>query len=237
MLHILASRFPTPYLAGLALATVMVFAVCQARADTFTDNFDMDHDYSTGDVSGTIWDGVLNLDHLCQGDANISNPAQLTWSAVPNSGWENDLNNAPTLFRMVSGDFDVSVQVTAMTTVRWSDGGPIIRVPNDGGPENYVSLRYFGALGFNSTRNTVNSVTQNRDVYGGIQPYLRITRTGSEFDFFTKAADQDDWILKDVVIRDDMGQVDTLQVGLWFGTFFTGDVGQVQFAGFNLVTP
>ena len=108
----------------------------------FADNFDVPHNYIGGNVVGALWDGVLNPNNLLAGDAGITAPATLTWAATANSGWENNLDNGPLLYKMVTGDFDVSVHVTSITTDLWSDGGLIARVPGStGSTENYVALR------------------------------------------------------------------------------------------------
>jgi hypothetical protein len=198
------------------------------------DNFDVSHNYSGGNVAGTGWDGVLNPDNLLSGDADITATATATWAATANSGWENNLDNGPMLYKMVTGDFDVSVHVKSITTDLWSDGGLIARVPGaTGSTENYVALRYFGVGGFNATRNTVNSSTTNNN-YPGFEPYLRITRTGTTFKFFTKAKSTDPWTLRDTVARSDIPVGSPMQVGLWFGTFLTGNLGRIQFNHFRL---
>ena len=50
---------------------------------TVTDNFQTAHDYAGGNVAGTIWDGVLNADHLAPG---MAANGQLTWGTTPNAG-------------------------------------------------------------------------------------------------------------------------------------------------------
>jgi N-acetylneuraminic acid mutarotase len=218
-----------------ASVTVAEAPLTARAGGSYDDPFTVSHNFSGGDVSGTIWDGVLNADHLAVGDANLSNPGQLTWSATVNSGWENDLDNGPVLYKNVTGDFDVSVHVSAITTDLWSDGGLIARVPAAvGSPENYVALRYFGALGFNSTRNTVNSLTTFNNDYPVYEPYLRITRTGDVFNFYTRPDNHSPWVLRDTVSRPDIGSGTAMQVGLWFGTFLTGNQGSAQFTDFHL---
>jgi len=200
----------------------------------FSDNFSTSHNYANGNVTGTGWDGVLNPGSLLSGDANQTAPGELTWSAVANAGWENSLDNGPVLYKTVTGDFDVSVHVSSMTSVYYSDGGLIARIAaSAGNPENYVALRCFGSGGFNATRNTVNSVTTNNN-YPGLQPWLRLVRLGDVFSFYTKAAATDPWTLRDSVTRPDIGSGTPMQVGLWFGTFLTGSIGSVQFDHFTL---
>jgi regulation of enolase protein 1 (concanavalin A-like superfamily) len=231
-------RRTDPWAVSLAL---IALSVGTARADTVGDMFDASHNYQSGNVAGTIWSGVLNADLLALGDANILNLGSLTWSAAANTGWEGSLANGPVLFRTISGDFDVSVQVVAMTKVWYSDGGLIVRVPDvsaAGSGEDYIALRYFAASGFNfnATRSTDNGVTTNVN-YNALEPYLRMTRNGSEFRLYTRDSESSPWSLRHNVNRPDMGSVADLQVGLWFGTFLTNNVGSAQFDNFLLLIP
>ena len=54
--------------AGLAAAFTSWAGLIEiVRADTVTDDFSTSHDYLTGGVSGTIWDGIWN-----QSAANVN---------------------------------------------------------------------------------------------------------------------------------------------------------------------
>jgi streptogramin lyase len=224
---------------GGAFTSVQVNNVAPASVSltvaTLTDAFNVSHDYSGGNVAGTVWDGVLNPANLALGNANLTKPGELTWSSTANSGWENTQDNAPTLYKLVSGDFDASVEITSMTTAAFADGGLIVRAANlgDAGPgEDYVALRYFAAGNFNATRSTDNGVTTNFN-YPALDPFLRITRTGSTFTFYTRPNEQVPWVLRDTQVRTDLGALSQLQVGLWFGTFSTNP-GTVTFDNFRL---
>jgi streptogramin lyase len=217
-----------------------------------TDNFDANQNYvtdvsngySSGPIAGTIWDGILNPGSLAAGDANITSPDTLTWGNTVDTGWENGLDNGPVPYVNVTGNFDVSVEVTSMTSVPYSDGGIIVRDPNSsvgngteapatGENENYVGIRHFAAGGFDASRGTVNNVTDYRN-YSNFDPWLRIARTGTTFNLYTRPDAQSPWVLQDTIDRPDIGS--QVQVGLWFGTFLSGLTGQVQFQHFSLTT-
>lgn len=202
------------------------------RAGMVTDDFNAVHDYAQGNVSGTIWDGVLNAGQLQVGDASITQTGQLTWSAKANSGIEPfGLNNAPVLYRNVSGDyFDASVYIPAITTIPWSDGGLIVRDPLSG---QYVQFRHFGAGNFNAVRAS-NGFNTN---LSGFDPWLRIVRNGNAFEFYSKPSDELPWSLQTTYNFAPVGAADPVQVGLWFGTFGTGTVGTVRFDDFVLIAP
>jgi len=219
---------------AVLLALALLLASRPLLAVTLSDSFDASHDYASGNVTGTIWSGVLNTGKLLSGVANTSSPGQLAWVVDSNAGWENGLANSPTLYRLVSGDFSVSVQVTSISYVPYADGGIIVRAPNlgDAGPgEDYVALRYY-AGGFNATRNTDGGITGNTN-YAALDPWLRVDRQGNIFRFFTKPTESSTWQLRDAIVRSDLGPLSTLQVGLWFGTFSSYS-GTVTFDNFQL---
>lgn len=219
---------------------LLLWNASRVEGGVILDTFDTSHNYAGGNVASTVWDGVLNFGNLSVGNANTSNSGRLTWESTSNSGWEaSSFANAPTLYKLVSGDFDVSVEVTNMTTSTFSDGGLIVRVPSivdAGSGEDYLALRYFRPFGINGTRNTDNGSSANFNYSGPLQSLLRITRSGNQFDFFTRATVTDPWGLRDTVVRSDLTSISDLQVGLWFGTF-SSNAGQVQFDNFSLSGP
>src|SRR5512146_2830998 len=84
-----------------------------AAAAVFTDSFDVSHDYRTGSVAGTIWDGVqgaLEGGQPNNGTANIGAPGMLFWEPAMYTYWSGSSANGPMLFKLVAGDFDVSVR-------------------------------------------------------------------------------------------------------------------------------
>lgn len=210
-----------------------------ALAGTVVDSFDAAHDYLGGNVAGTIWSGVLHPTGLQSGNASISTPGELNWAVNPNVGWEDAFANGPVLYKLVSGDFDVSVRVTALSEAWFSDGGLIARVPTlaDAGPgEDYVALRHFLPNGINALRSTDNGSTTNLNFAAPIHPWLRMTRSGSTFQLYTRPGDNDPWIFRTSTVRPDIGAIDTLQVGLWFGTF-SSNPGYMRFDEFQLSGP
>ncbi|MEI6645263.1 MAG: hypothetical protein WCP12_04425 [bacterium] len=114
---------------AVAAAAVCLLALPGvSRADSVVDDFGASRDYLVSGVSGTIWDGILY-----QSAANVLNTTgtagELT-IGTPNSavGWDGTHVNAPYLFRNVTGDFDVRVQVTAGTTANYTIAGLLVRL-------------------------------------------------------------------------------------------------------------
>src|SRR5215469_12450638 len=130
---------------------------------TFTDNFNTSLNYLTNGVAGTIWDGVyfgageFNNTGLGGGgpgatvqcDANVTAASTLTLQTT-GTAWEGADDDGFFLFKVVKGDFSVSVHVvspfnnagynTAGLQARaFSPGGD----PSSGGTENFVSWTRF----------------------------------------------------------------------------------------------
>lgn len=204
----------------------------QTVPSVFTDDFTCGHYAATG------WDGVLNPDHMT--NLNVQNTGQLTWgSFFEDFGWEGTLDNGPVLYKAVSGDFDVSVQVTAMS--RFSEGGLIARVPDlslAGPGEDYVALRQKGNFFFDVPRSTDDGISTDNFAAERrpSEPFIRMIRAGDVFSLYTRPDTYSNWALLDQVTRPDLTNVADLQVGLWFGNSSASvvSVGSVQFDNFVL---
>jgi regulation of enolase protein 1 (concanavalin A-like superfamily) len=201
---------------------------------TVTDDFETYHDYTGGDVTGTIWTGVLNFTNLDATALSDTTDGVLHWRCAGGGwGWENGNNTGPVLYRDVSGDFDAEVFMTAISNVQWSDGGIMARMPNPTNGENWVSVKCFGTGNTDGARWVINGVGNSQDI-GAMWPYVRLQHTGTAFNFYSKNNPDDDWTLGYTLDRPDMAG--TLQVGLWHGTF-SANAAERQFDNFSLTTP
>ena len=66
-------------------------------------------------------------------------------------------------------------------------------------------------------------------------PFIRLTRTGNTFGFYSKNAEGDAWSLWQNIVRTDLAGV-PLQVGLYYANYSDLD-GGMQFDSFSLTTP
>ena len=182
------------------------------------DDFNAYHDYSSGDVSGTIWDGILNAANL--------DPASDTTNGVlhlrnTGEGWDGGWTNGPFLFKTVRGDFDAQVYVPYFSTINWSDGGLIARVPVSVSGENWASAKINGPGSAAGVRWAANGTVYNLNNINGAlgvgMRYLRMQRVGTAFNLYSKVAASDPWNLGCTLSLPAM--TDPLEVGLWHGTF------------------
>lgn len=143
----------------LGCAAIATFAflsmVAPAGAAVISDNFNANHDYTTGDTTGTIWTAMENIPLLVNQtvhDANVSNAGTLTvgdngtfdqdndpMTAPPGMGWEGGRSTAPFLHTAVPAgmDFTATVKITAQTSGQWSAAGLIARAANSPTPPGF----------------------------------------------------------------------------------------------------
>ncbi|MFC1604331.1 hypothetical protein ACFL5F_04810 [Planctomycetota bacterium] len=142
-----------------------------------------------------------------------------------NSGWADQWNSGPFLYKMVEGDFVAQVEVVS-ADYWWNHiAGLMARDPNPDPNENWVYLTYFPVYSVgNHIRNTINGSSTEAGIKGyPCDPYLRLERRGSTFYFYT-SPDGVMWTslpdLEDGVVRDDLPA--ELQVGI-FQANYTAD--------------
>jgi len=168
-----------------------------ATAGTITDDFNTAHDYSGGNVAGTIWDGIRyeegNIDDVVA-NANTTTAGELH-PASSNGRWQGGDNDGLLLYRNVSGDFVADVQATSATSGNYNGVGLMARLadPAAGGAgEDWVFLSYSTRFGHNRVRKTDNSAsTEVADA--SEQQFLQIERLGDDFIFRRKANAGDSW--------------------------------------------
>jgi len=212
-----------------------------AGAGTITDDFDTDHDYSGGNVAGTIWDGIrYNEGNIANvtANANTSSTGELTLESE-HGGWEGAQNDGLLLYVNVAGDFVAEVQATSATSGNWNGVGLLARLANpaadgDAG-EDWVFLSYSTKFNNNRWRSIDNG--GQSDAYAGSPPqqFIQLERSGNDFIFRRKVNAGDAWAAFHTIARADLNGL-PLQVGLWQGNF-TGGVQSGTLDNFSLSGP
>jgi len=229
----------------------------------YTDPFTASHDYLSGGVVGTSWDGVYfgagafnntgvgggGPGKTLQCDANITAPGTLSVQST-GTAWEGNDDDGFYLFKVVPGDFSAVVHVVSpFDSSSYNTAGLMARAFEAGGDalggsEDYVSWTRFDQFSFaNYLRNEVNGgVAQiNPGGYPNANYWLRMDRVnGTNFLFYQKAAKNDAWQqvsfpspVNGTVLRRADLQGRPLQVGIMHATFSDLVLG-VQFTDFSL---
>ncbi len=134
------------------------------HSPVFADNFSVPHDYIKGGLVGTAWDGeYLNFGDVPDAqqfagalagqttvlNADISNTNVLSLEAA-GSSWEGVGDDGPFLFKIVTGDFQVSVHVTTNSVINFNAAGLMARLFDNSGSSTQ------GAFGGNGGETHVN---------------------------------------------------------------------------------
>lgn len=233
---------------------------------TYSDSFNTNVNYLTSGIVGTIWDGVYfgagefnntggGSGETVQCDANITAGSTLTLQTT-GTAWEGADDDGFYLFKVVPGDFSMSVHVVSpYNATAYNTAGLQARefAPNGdpaGGSENFVSWTRFDEYSFaNYMRSEVNGgVGQfNPTNYPNANYWLRMDRVnGTNFLFYEKSTKTAAWTNRtfgapvngfgpsvngNVLHRPDLAGK-PLQVGIIHATF-NGQLG-VQFTDFSL---
>lgn len=235
--------------------------VLPARAlVTYTDDFSLPVNYLTNGVAGTIWDGIyLGADEIANAtglgaapgsvsvaNANISSNNALTVASV-HTDWENNADDGFLLFKVITGDFDMSVRILGpIDTGAYNFPGLMVRAfgPN-GSPlqptnnaiaENSLLWGRFDQFNIaNMSKNNVNGVKTDigRGTYPNTNYWLRMTRSGNVFRLFEKPTQAAAWTQVGSVTRPDFSGV-PLQVGIEHSTYGGGVTRVAHYASFSL---
>lgn len=242
------------------LVVLFVAFIGKANAQaTFTDDFSSGHDYLTGGVEGTIWDGVLVNDNgwdtedeavILELNTNTQSGA-LTF-ADSLSSWAWGADNGAMIYKTVTADADFSAQVKIVggdypsfgaDQVNYLMSGLIARIPGD---TTFVLTQAFDIPGWSAVwgvRDIVpaedlvqeNWVYMDEETFDDLSiagyPYCKLTKTGTVFTGYY-SADGENWVEIYSVDKPAFAGKE-IQVGLYVATY-TGSIGTVVFDDFKL---
>jgi hypothetical protein len=256
----------------LLVSTLLLCLGPSVQAASIVYNFDRGLTYKTGGVVGTFWDGV----YLGNGDVPNGNNngsiggtiyadettfAGYLFVQSTNTGWAGIEDDGFLLYKVVSGDFDVSVQVAGNYDNRpFNQSGLLVRAFTTNGPawgapfgttvtntENWVSINRFNEFSINDQ---YRSATNNNDIQitvdGGPNTahniatndtrYFRITRVGNTFTVYDRTNNTDAWALQQTVTRGDLDGI-PMQVGIHQAEFAGGAQVMTFYTDFELSGP
>jgi hypothetical protein len=234
-------RLLKAFLAAIALLGLTPIVRAQVVS---IDNFDTTVNYITNGVVGTVWDGLYLgagqfngstgngsvAGSVSVADADISSNNFLTVSSLQ-TDWESAADDGFFLFKVITGDFDMSVHVMGIgnvnTNTPFNIPGLMARAfgsggaPAPGGTENFLLWGRFNEFNnANIRKNNVNGVKTDTGL--GTNPnsnyWLRIERIGNVFNLYEKALEGDQWISVGTTTRADFAGL-PLQAGIEHATY------------------
>ena len=232
--------------------------VVTVHSPVFTDGFNVPHSYVTNGLLGTSWDGeYLNFGDFSGAqtyaggvpgqtltlDADISSNNILSLSAA-GSSWEGVGDDGPFLFKVVTGDFQASVQVPTMSIINYNAAGLMARLFDNSGSATQ------GAAGGNGGETHVNwwkvqngALSARYTLDGNaptVQPglnaadtWLLLQRVDSTNFYFYEAAAPGAWSLAATYIVPEAANAVPMEVGI-AEQMQTASTGTAEFGSFLL---
>lgn len=231
----------------LIVTTLFVLGYASFGAE-YTDSFDVDHDYSGGDTTGTIWDGFVYNDGISATQDTVVDDAATAGGTLNLAStwgdWENGNDDAMLLYINVAAclDFVATVDLTSYIYVNYNSVGIMARDATASNVD-YVQSMYFdnfsvggqlrsthsgGTANFNSSDDTSAQM-------GAAINFLKLEKSGSTFTASYSTDGGVTFTSTDTIERADLDLVD-LQVGLFQATYGSGLSGTASFDNFSLTT-
>lgn len=223
---------------------------------TFTDDFSTPINYLTQGVSGTVWDGVylgagafahptdagMAPGSVSVADAGISSNGILTVASLQ-TDWENIADDGFFLFKVIRGDFDMSVEIVGPIDHHAHNfPGLMVRAfgpqgaPAPGGKENYFIWGRFDEYNIaNMLKNNTNGAKRDSRIgsYPNTNYWLRIQRVAGDFKLSEKSARDEVWTQVGSVTRHDFEGL-PLQVGIEHADYDGGRTLKAGYRNFSL---
>lgn len=235
----------------------LLFAIQSSQAQvTVADDFSTPVNYLANGVNGTVWDGLyLGAGAIAQatGDgaasgsvslanADISSNSTLTIASLQ-TDWENEADDGAFLFKVISGNFDMSVHVIGpIDNAPYNLPGLMVRAFGAGGSpapneaENSFLWARFDEFNIaNMLKNNVNGAKTDtgEGAYPNSNYWLRITRAGNVFNLFEKASAEAAWNQVGSVTRADFNGI-PLEVGIEHSDYAGGTTLTAYYQSFSL---
>lgn len=211
------------------------------------DDFSANKDFITGDVAGSVWDGVLGKG-VTQTNTKIVAADHALRMASVGTNWDGNTPYGPFLYKKVAGDFVAEVEITNVSGLAEKkvagnhESGLMVRLPRDeasgNGSEQLLQNGIFPAWNVgNMLTNLVDGDRRQTNAQSAwnFNRYLQIQRSGDLF-YIRTSTDDIHWVdlPGSPVLRLDMNGK-AVQVGLYQCTYGP-QPGFGSFANFKLVS-
>jgi len=232
----------------LTCVSLVLLACGGARAEVFSDDFGVAHDYIAGGVAGTGWDGTLGVGPGGKGSALNASTARAGQLYLESTGaafaepWD---AMPPLLYKVVTGDFIATVKVTDYAgdpnnPVYHNNCGLVARakLEDAGAGEDWISIDYFPIWGCGNMVRMADDGARTEPCNNGLAwkagTYLQLERKGDTF-YARQSADGQTWTqLCDPFVRKDLAYI-PIQVGM-FQCAYSEDLSYAAFDNFHVET-
>ena len=208
-----------------------------------TDDFSAPKNYLTGGIAGSPWHGLLlgtndvppagvtlGLGKTLLANAGITKAGRLTVQST-DTGFDSTENDGFFLYRMIEGDFSISVQVTSFNNLAYHMPGLMARLPFETTfAENSLAIVGFNEFNIGNFVRVVNNSSKaevGHQFGQAAQPFIKLDRQTNTFHFYQKLHALDAWTLIWTEERPDLAGL-PLQVGI-VDQIFTANTGTVEF--------
>lgn len=204
-------------------------------APTFRDLFLVDHDFKAADVTGSRWDGAINVDAASQFSANATGEV-LTLSS--NTKFVGSAFDSPFLYKSIIGDFQATMEIESMDSLNYNVAALVAADPAQIDQD-------FVWIGQQDRNGTNSDFAQSRSIEAGARlpeqnssgsfRFYRLIRDGSTF---RGLVSNDGALWEEYASYNRPDLPAEILVGLTQGTF-SSSVGTVNIASFsvNLESP
>lgn len=174
-----------------------------------TDDFTSSWDYLDKGIAGTTWNGLLlgAADIPAGGvtdggktliaDANISKAGRLTVRSTL-GGFDTAKDDGFFLYRLLEGDFSISIQLTGLENPAYHMPGIMVRLPFEmAGVENSLAIVAFNEFGIGDFVRVIDGGFKSEvaQQWGAVRPFMKIARVGDSFLCYVKDHALDPWSL------------------------------------------
>jgi hypothetical protein len=237
---------------ALVSALLLASALFTQAQTTYTDDFSKTHDYLRDGIAGMMWDGVyLGAGAFAQ-PMSVGMAPGKTLSAVASNGvlsvtslqtdWEDKADDGFFLYKVVTGDFDMSVEIGGPIDSRAHNfPGLMVRAfgpqgaPAPDGKENFFIWGRFDEYSIpNMLKNEVAGAKRDRNFgnFPNTNYWLRIQRVGNVFNISERATAAGAW--NEVTNLTRTNFTEQVQVGIEHADYDGGRVLGASYKNFSL---
>ena len=212
-------------------ASLAVSGSCLSHAQVIlSDSFSTAHDYSSGNVAGTIWTGVLNAGNATSfnADTDVANQLNIAVSGSANTGYDGSHSSAPFLYVAATGDFTATLHYTGGSTNPYSS--PSVMAYGDS--SNFLSTTFLASTPQTALREVIGG--SQTDISSAAGSYYMLSRSGETYTSEVSSNGTSWTTIGSYTATTGSLFASTVDVGLAFGNYGGSGTSNGQFSNFTI---